>query len=123
MIHLDTNFLIIALKAGSAQEATLDGWLSSKEPLGISAVAWTEFFAGPLSVRDEATARQMFRQVEPFLSQDAEQAAQLFNKTGRRSRSMPDCMIAAVAMRCGARLATDNASDFQAFVQHGLALA
>jgi len=49
-------------------------------------------------------------------------AAILFNQTGRRSRTLADCMIAAVAIRCNAKLATINASDFQAFVQHGLIL-
>jgi predicted nucleic acid-binding protein len=32
-------------------------------------------------------------------------------------------MIAAVAIRCGAKLATINSADFQPFVQHGLVLA
>jgi len=50
-------------------------------------------------------------------------SALLFNKTGRRSRSLADCMIAAIAIRCGASLATINTADFQPFVQYGLALA
>jgi len=32
-------------------------------------------------------------------------------------------MIAAVAIRCGAKLATINATDFRPLVQHGLVLA
>jgi predicted nucleic acid-binding protein len=32
-------------------------------------------------------------------------------------------MIAAVAIRCGAKLATVNQADFQRFAQHGLLLA
>jgi predicted nucleic acid-binding protein len=32
-------------------------------------------------------------------------------------------MIAAVAIRCAAKLATSNAADFQPLVQHGLILA
>jgi hypothetical protein len=32
-------------------------------------------------------------------------------------------MIAAVAIRCGAKMATMNLVDFQPFVKHGLTLA
>jgi predicted nucleic acid-binding protein len=123
MIHLDTNFLIAALKIGSAESKKLDQWLTFKESLGISAVAWAEFRCGPLSPNDEAISKQMFPAIEPFSEQDGEQAARLFNQTGRRSRSLSDCMIAAVAIRCGAKLATINQADFQRFAQHGLLLA
>jgi predicted nucleic acid-binding protein len=123
MIHLDTNFLIRALQAGTPEESKVNAWLSGREIVGTSAIAWAELFCGPLSARDELLARQVFSRVELFSGTDAEMAAQLFNKTGRRSRSLADCMIAAVAIRCGARLATINTSDFQAFVQHGLVLA
>jgi len=71
----------------------------------------------------EALARQIFPDPEPFLSADAALAAGLFNQTGRRSRSLADCMIAAVAIRCGAKLATINTGDFQPLTQHGLVLA
>ena len=60
---------------------------------------------------------------EPFLASDAHKAAELFNATGRRSRSLAECQIAAVAMRCGARMNTANASDFTPFQTHGLTLA
>lgn len=122
MIHLDTNFLVSALQPGTAEETKVNSWLSGNEGLGTSAVAWAELLCGPLSARDELIARQMFSRVEALSSADAEMAAQLFNKTGRRSRSLADCMIAAVAIRCGAKLATINTVDFQPFVQHGLAL-
>jgi predicted nucleic acid-binding protein len=123
MIHLDTNFLVSALQPGTGEESKVNSWLSRNEMLGTSAVAWAELFCGPLSARDELIARQMFSMVESLLGADAEMAAQLFNNTGRRSRSLADCMIAAVAIRCGARLATINTADFQPFVQYGLALA
>ena len=86
-------------------------------------MAWAEYLCGPLDPQGEAIAKQMFPLPEGFLAGDAALAADLFNKTGRRSRSLADCMIAAVAIRCGAKLATLNASDFQPLVQHGLALA
>jgi predicted nucleic acid-binding protein len=123
MIHLDTNFLVAALKVGSMEGKKLDQWLTAKEPLGISAVAWAEFRCGPLTPKDEAISKQMLPTIEPLSGQDGEQAGYLFNQTGRRSRSLSDCMIAAVAIRCGAKLATINQADFQRFVQHGLLLA
>jgi len=54
---------------------------------------------------------------------DSEKGAELFNATGRRSRSLADCLIAAVALRLRARVATANADDFQLLVPHGLVLA
>jgi len=123
MIHLDTNFLVSALQPGTAEESKVNSWLSGNEVLGTSAVAWAELFCGPLAPRDELIARQMFSHIDFLSGADAEMSARLFNKTGRRSRSLADCMIAAIAIRCGASLATINTADFQPFVQYGLALA
>jgi predicted nucleic acid-binding protein len=78
---------------------------------------------GPLDAPAEAIARRIFPNPEPFLPVDVVLAARLFNQTGRRSRSLADCMIAAVAIRCGAKLATVNTADFQPFLTHGLSLA
>ncbi len=123
MIHLDANFLISALQTGSAQEAQINQWLGAQESLSMSAIAWGEFRCGPLSKCDDDISKQMFPNIEALSGQDAEAAARLFNQTGRRSRSLPDCMIAAVAIRCGAKLATLNTSDFQPLTTHGLVLA
>jgi predicted nucleic acid-binding protein len=86
-------------------------------------VAWGEFLCGPLSSPAELAARQTVTIIEPLLAADAEKAAKLFRQTGRRSRSFQDCMIAAIAIRCGARLGALNSSDFAPFVPHGLVLA
>lgn len=102
MIHLDTNFLIQALVPGSAAGAKLQTWLMSGEDLGVSTIAWSEFLCGPLTSKDEALAQMLFAAPEPFLASDARKAAELFNATGRRSRSLADCQIAAVALRCAA---------------------
>jgi len=123
MIHLDTNFLIQATVAGSSAHAGFRKWSNAGESFGVSAVAWAEYLCGPLDPQGEAIAKQMFPFPEGFLAGDAALAADLFNKTGRRSRSLADCMITAVAIRCGAKVATLNASDFQPFVQQGLVLA
>lgn len=123
MIHLDTNFLIQALVPNSAAETTLRAWLSGGEDLGISAIAWSEFLCGPLTAHDAAFAEGVLSAPEPFLASDAIKAAELFNATGRRSRSLADCQVAEVALRCDARVATADASDFTLFQTHGLTLA
>ena len=97
--------------------------LRANEPLVMSAMAWAEFLCGPLDAGDEALARALLRTIEPLTAEDAEQGAKLFNVTGRRSRTLADCLIAATAIRCGAPVATANVEDFHPFVAHGLVLA
>ena len=123
MIHFDTNFLIQATVAGSQPHIQFTAWASAQENFNVSSIAWAEFLCGPMDATAEALTRQIFPNPEPFLPADATLAATLFNQTGRRSRSLADCMIAAVAIRCGAKLATINISDFQPFIPHGLNLA
>jgi predicted nucleic acid-binding protein len=123
MIHLDTNFLIQALMPSSAAEAKLQTWLKGGEDLGVSSIAWSEFLCGPLTQNDQTLAEFLFPDPEPFLTSDAQNAAELFKATGRRSRSLADCQIAAVALRCEARLATGDVADFTLFQSHGLILA
>ncbi len=122
MIHFDTSFLIQATVAGSSAHKQFRSSSLSGETFNVSSIAWAEFLCGPLDATAESIARQIFPDPEPFLWGDAMLSAKLFNQTGRRSRSLADCMIAAVAIRCNAKLATMNASDFQGLVQHGLIL-
>jgi len=122
MIHLDTNFLIQTVVAGSSAHEKFRTWIQAQEECNASSIAWAEFLCGPLDAPAEAIARQIFPNPEPFLLADAVLAARLFNQTGRRSRSLADCMIAAIAIRCGAKLATGNTADFQPFLPHGLVL-
>lgn len=123
MIRFDTNFLIQATVASSPAHEQFRDWVWAEEPFGVSSIAWCEFLCGPLDETAESLARQIFSNPEPFVPADAALAAKLFNLTSRRSRSLADCMIAAVAIRCEAKLATINSSDFQPLVQHGLILA
>ncbi|MCF7786497.1 MAG: PIN domain-containing protein [Prosthecobacter sp.] len=123
MIHLDTNFLIDALVPGSAQESQLIGWLEAGETLGISALAWGELLCGPLSATAETFVRQLLPDAKPLDRSDAEKAAQLFNHTGRRSKTYVDCCIAAAAIRVNATLATSNRDDFLPMVSYGLRVA
>jgi len=123
MIHFDTNFLIQATIAGSPAHEQFRRWAAAGEGFGVSSIAWSEYLCGPLDATARTLALQIFPNPEPFLSADAALAANLFNQTGRRSRSLADCMIAAAAIRCGAKLATANLADFQPFVSLGLILA
>ena len=122
MIHLDTNFLIHALQPGTNPDARLRAWLGAGELVGISTVTWAEFLCGPLNAGDRELAEALFPVIEPLMPVDSAKGAELFNATGRRSRSLADCLIAAVALRLGARVATGNLDDFKPYVAHGLVL-
>jgi len=123
MIHFDTNFLVVVAVPGSAADLRFRTWAAANESFGVSTVAWAEYLCGPLDPMAATIARQVVPSPEALLAIDAELAADLFNRTGRRSRSLADCMIAAVAIRCGAKVATINVGDFQPFVPYGLVLA
>jgi len=123
VIHLDTNFLVGALVPGTPQDLSLREWLRSGEVVAISVVGWAEFLCGPVSERDLAFADQVVTERLPLLEEDAAIGAQLFNATGRRPRSLADCLIAATALRFAVPLATSNVSDFRRFEKMGLRLA
>jgi len=120
MIHLDTGFLIRALGRGSIEDGRLRAWFVQNETIGISAVGWTEFLCGPVEPRDVELAFRVVGEPLALLARDAGMAAKLFNIGGRRRGSLNDCMIAAVALRVGASVATTNVADFQRFETAGL---
>ena len=122
MIHLDTNFLIRVVQPGTDEDTKVRAWLRT-EPVSVSAMAWAEFLCGPLQPGEQELAETLFPEIEAVTPADAEKAAALFNATGRRSRTLADCLIAAVALRLGASVATANADDFKPFAPHGLVLA
>ena len=122
MIQLDTSFLIRALAAGSSEDARLRQWLRRHERFAISAPAWAEFRCGPVGSGVADVARHIVGEPLPFGAIEAERAAELFNESGRRRGSFMDCMIAAVAIEGGDRLATSNAVDFVRFERFGLEL-
>jgi predicted nucleic acid-binding protein len=123
VIQLDTSFLIRAIVPKSAEGEQLRQWLRRNQSVTISAPAWTEFLSGPVSAAVIDAARQLVGEPIPFTSVEAEQAARLFNETGRRRGSLMDCMIAATATEAGSTLATSNPGDFSRFAKLGLEIA
>jgi predicted nucleic acid-binding protein len=122
MMHLDTNFLIVALVPGTPQDVRVSRWLTSGESLAMSAVGWAEFLCGPISDRLLELANRIVTERVPLLEEDSAIAAKLFNAGGRRRGSLPDCLIAATAIRVGAALATTDLPDFRRFESSGLQL-
>ncbi len=86
-------------------------------------MTWAEFLCGPLNPGDRELAETLFPEIEAMKPADSAKGAELFNATGRRSRSLADCLIAATALRVRARMATAIIDDFRPFVPHGLTLA
>ena len=123
MIHLDTNYLIGLVVRGSLPAQNVDKWLAAGEPLGTSALAWTEFLNGPVSAAEIALVESVIEEKPvAFEKPTAVLAAELFNQGGRRRGSRFDCLIAATAILAGAELATENRKDFEPFVPFGLKL-
>jgi predicted nucleic acid-binding protein len=122
VIHLDTNVLIEALVPGSEADQALRRWLLAGENLGISSIAWAEFLCGPVGAAEVDVVSAMFREITPYTVADAEITARLFNLGGRRRGTLADCMIAAVAIRASAPLATANPSDFERFAAEALTI-
>ncbi len=121
MIHLDTSFLIRIL-APDAPETRLLETMDPDESIVVSALAWAEFQCGPIKPAEQELATRIVDSYRDFTIEHAGVAARLFNESGRRRGSLPDCVIAAVAIHDGARLATANLTDFRRFESAGLKL-
>ena len=122
VLHLDTNFLIDCVQADSEANLNLATWILRGDSFVVSAMAWHEWLCGPLTKGEEDRVRSIVDQIRLVDEPTAVLGAQLFNATNRRSRSQPDCLIAAAAILDGAPIATRNKSDFALFVPHGLLL-
>ena len=124
MIHLDANYLILGGNTSAMEGTNLLRWVGQGEALSTSSVAWMEFVTGPATPGVvEFMLRIVEERVIPVGRDEAELAALLFNDAGRKRPARYDCMIAATAIRSGARLATTHLADFRAFAPRGLELA
>lgn len=125
MILVDTSAWIELLRAtGSPADRRLTSALEAEEPLAITGVVLLEVLAG---ARDERHARKLRRLLDrcQFLPldepSDHEAAAALYRlcrRQGATIRRLPDCLIAAVAVRVGLSLLHQDA-DFDAIARHG----
>jgi predicted nucleic acid-binding protein len=120
VIMLDTNFLIVGLVFGSAQDSRLRQWLNAGEVVRINVIVWAEFLCGPATKNQIQLALQRVPNPELLLQEDAVRGAELFNATGRRRGSLADCLIAATRLRLGSAIATENLLDFRPFEPMGL---
>ncbi len=122
-LHLDTNALIFGLRSSHPIHVQLLELSEQGAVLAVSAMAWSEFHCGPTSPDEIAIWEPLLsHHILPIDQTIAERAAILFNRTGRRSRSLPDCIVAATAITHDAPLATLNQADFERFIPFGLAL-
>jgi len=120
MIVLDTNFLVMGLVPGSAQDSRLRHWLEDGEIVAVSVIVWAEFLCGPVKEEHIRLASQLLPSPAVLLPEDAARGAELYNVTGRRRGSLADCLIAATCLRLDAAIATENLADFRPFEPMGL---
>ena len=123
MIHLDTNFLIALSQSSPLESQRVSQWVTKGEELAVSTIAWAEFLCGPITPGAAMTSARVVGTPLPFLPADAVTCARLFNATGRRRNSIVDCMIAAIALRSDAAVATNDTSHFERFAELGVRLA
>ncbi len=122
MICLDTHYLILGLVPGSHEANQLQAWSEAGERFYAPAAVWYEFLCGPVDTTQVSTMRALMQQILPLDEVQAEEAARLFNATGRRRSLRVDALIAASATTRQAPLATHNREDFKLFTPYGLEL-
>ncbi|MBU0935102.1 MAG: PIN domain-containing protein [Spirochaetes bacterium] len=123
MILLDTNYLIRALVAGSAEAERLQAWLADHLDLCTSAIAWYEFCSGPVDEEGIQLIQAILEdRIIPYTAAQATETARLFNAVGRPRHLRVDAMLAAAAITTSASFATGNTADFKSFVPFGLTL-
>lgn len=124
MICLDANYLIGGTSQQRPESGHLLAWIDAGETFCAPAPAWYEFLCGPLEADAvEAMEDLVGEHIIPFDRDSSALAAELFNKIGRPRTRRVDVMIAAIAIKQSAKLATLNAAHFEPMVKHGLELA
>ncbi|MEI6386442.1 MAG: type II toxin-antitoxin system VapC family toxin [Spirochaetota bacterium] len=98
MILLDTNFLIGLLVAESAEAGKVEAWFEDTE-LCTTSIARYELLSGPVDGEGVAVVLSMLADpIIPITGDQAQEAARLWNSTGRLRRLRLDAMIASAAI-------------------------
>jgi predicted nucleic acid-binding protein len=115
MIHLDTSALVAALTADRPAGAALRGFLDQGILLGVSSLVLYEWWRGPRATTDLAYQELLFPRAAAFDfgTREAEVAADIYRRLGRRRRREMDIAIAACAISADASLWTLNPDDFR----------
>lgn len=124
-MFVDTGIMIRGVWRSTAEHQALERMLNEREELFASAIAWAEFTCGKNAVRgpqEVAHVRSLLSEVVPASEEEADLAAELYNQTGRRKGTLPDCMIAATAILRKEPLLTID-EGFKVFEALGLELA
>ncbi len=124
MIVVDTSAWVEFLRAtGSESHLRLRAALEEGADLGATDVIVMEILAGARDDADRERLRRLLHGLE-FLPVDGpadyETAAELYRRcrsSGETPRKLTDCLIAAVALRCGAELLCADA-DFLVIARH-----
>lgn len=122
-VHLDTDFLIVALSRAGRERRRLLELADSDTEIAMSAVAWYEFARGPRTPEQLAVARALFDEdhgIVPLSEEIALRAAETFRRLGSPRRRAADIAIGVTAAVTGAALLTRNRRDFSGIA--GLAL-
>lgn len=124
MILVDSSAWIELQRAtGSPADERLTVAIEHDEPLATTGVVMLEVLAGARDERHARDLRRLLARCELLRLQepsDHEVAAGLYRacrRSGRTIRRLPDCLIAAVAIRTGAQLLHQD-SDFDAIALH-----
>ena len=84
VICLDTNYLILGLVQGSTEGEELVAWGEGGETFCTASTAWYEFLCGPVSAAHVSTMRGLLQSILPFDDRQAQEAAKLYNGSGRK---------------------------------------
>lgn len=122
-MHLDTNILIGVFSEEKELRAKLKRFFHEGYSFSVSALVWHEFVSGPVKAIQKQHALSLIEErILPMDKDIAELASELYNSSGRKKSSRPDCIVAATAINYQAEMLTLNASDFKAFSKQGLEL-